>query len=113
MDKLDRQIGEKLKELRERKGLTMRDVAAKIDIDPSYISKIEKGKAPSLDKLKKLADLYGTTIASLFGDEIENAPELENAGVRWIRFIGEMERKNLTPEEIQKLLETLKILNKL
>jgi len=34
-------IGGKLKELRESKGLLQREVAAKLDVDTAYISKME------------------------------------------------------------------------
>lgn len=35
-------LGEKLKELRESKGLLQRQVAAELDVDAAYISKMEK-----------------------------------------------------------------------
>lgn len=113
MEQLDKQIGEKLREIREKKGFTMRQVAEIIDIDYSYISKIEKGKIPSLDKLNKLCDLYGITAASLFGEEVKTPKELEEVGVEWISFAKEMEKKDITPEEIKQIMTALKLMNKL
>jgi transcriptional regulator with XRE-family HTH domain len=113
VEQLDKQIGEKLREIREKKGFTMRQVAEIIDIDYSYISKIEKGKIPSLDKLNKLCDLYGITVASLFGEEVKTPKELEEVGVEWISFAKEMEKKDITPEEIKQIMTALKLMNKL
>lgn len=113
MEKLDKQIGEKLRDIRERKGFTMRQVAEIIDIDYSYISKIEKGKIPSLDKLNKLCDLYGISVASLFGEEVKTPKELEEIGVEWITFAKEMEKKDISPEEIKQIMTALKLMNKL
>jgi transcriptional regulator with XRE-family HTH domain len=113
VEQLDKQIGEKLKHLREQKNLTQREVAEKIDIDYSYISKIENGKVPSLDKLNKLCDLYGVKVSSLFGEEMEPDDGLKKMGVEWIAFSKEMDQQNVTPEELKKVLDTLKLLKKL
>jgi transcriptional regulator with XRE-family HTH domain len=36
-------LGEKLRELREARGLLLREVAAQMEVDPSLLSKIERG----------------------------------------------------------------------
>jgi len=52
-------LGEKLKELREAKGLVQRQVAADLQVDTAYISKIEHNEKPvSRNHLKKLSKLY-------------------------------------------------------
>jgi transcriptional regulator with XRE-family HTH domain len=91
----------------------MREVSEAIDIDYTYISKIEKGKIPSLEKLKKLCHLYGVQLSSLFGNEINVSDKLKEAGVKWISFGEEMEQRDLTPDEIKKLLDALKIMKNL
>lgn len=53
-------FGEKLRELREDKGLFQRQVAAELDVDTAYISKLEHSEKPvSRAYLKKLAVLLG------------------------------------------------------
>lgn len=53
-------LGEKLKELRESKGLLQRQVAAELDVDTAYISKMENNDKPvSKSYLSKWAKLYG------------------------------------------------------
>jgi transcriptional regulator with XRE-family HTH domain len=53
-------LGEKLKELRESKGLLQRQIAAELEVDTAYISKIESNEKPvSRNHLKKLSILLG------------------------------------------------------
>lgn len=52
-------LGVKLKELREAKGLMQRQVAANLQVDTAYISKMEHNEKPvSRNHLKKLSVLY-------------------------------------------------------
>lgn len=54
-----KKLGETLRELRERKGLLLREVAAQLNIDPSMLSKIETGdKKPTRDHVIQLAKIY-------------------------------------------------------
>lgn len=53
-------FGEKLRELREDKGLFQRQVAAALDVDTAYISKLENSEKPvSRAYLRKLSVLLG------------------------------------------------------
>lgn len=53
-------LGEKLKELREAKGLVQRQVAAELEVDTAYVSKMESNEKPvSRTHLKKLSELLG------------------------------------------------------
>jgi transcriptional regulator with XRE-family HTH domain len=53
-------LGQRLKELREAQGFVQRQVAAKLDVDTAYVSKIESNEKPvSRNHLKKLAQLFG------------------------------------------------------
>jgi transcriptional regulator with XRE-family HTH domain len=52
-------IGTMLRELREAKGLLLREVGAKLSLDPTILSKIEQGKRmPTKEQVKVLADFY-------------------------------------------------------
>lgn len=51
-------LGQKLRELREAKGLVQRQVAAELEVDTAYVSKIESNEKPvSRQHLKKLSIL--------------------------------------------------------
>ena len=53
-------IGEKLRKLREDKGLPLRKVAALLDIDVAILSKMERGERKLTKEIVlKLADIYG------------------------------------------------------
>ena len=55
-------LGEKLRELREAKGLVQRQVAADLQVDTAYISKMEHNEKPvSRNHLKKLSKLYNVS----------------------------------------------------
>jgi transcriptional regulator with XRE-family HTH domain len=50
--------GEILRSQREIKGLLLRQVAAKLDIDTAILSKIERGeRKPTREQISKLADI--------------------------------------------------------
>lgn len=52
-------IGEKIRELREAKGLLLRQIAAELEIDPSLLSKIERGdKRPTRDQVIHLSEIF-------------------------------------------------------
>ena len=52
-------IGTTLRELREAKGLLLREVGAKLSLDPTILSKIEQDKRmPTKEQVKSLANFY-------------------------------------------------------
>jgi transcriptional regulator with XRE-family HTH domain len=59
---------DRLREVRERRGLSQTDLAKRTGLQPSAISHFETGKrAPSFDNLRKLADALGESIDYLLG----------------------------------------------
>lgn len=59
-------LGQKLKSFREAKGLLQRQVAAALEVDTAYISKMESSDKPvSKSYLPKLSKLYGVSVAEL------------------------------------------------
>lgn len=52
-------IGATLRELREEKGLLLREVGAKLSIDPTILSKVERDeRMPTKDQIKLFAVFY-------------------------------------------------------
>ena len=39
----DRAVGREMRDLRERRGLTLRQLAARLELSPAYISDLERG----------------------------------------------------------------------
>ncbi len=59
-------IGAKIRELRETKGLLLRQVAAVLEIDTATLSKMEREvKKLRKDHLQKLADIYQADVNEL------------------------------------------------
>jgi transcriptional regulator with XRE-family HTH domain len=55
-------LGAELRQLREARALRLEDVAARLDVAPSTVSRIETGKAPARTSyLVAMLDLYGVT----------------------------------------------------
>ncbi|MEQ1624860.1 MAG: helix-turn-helix transcriptional regulator [Sediminibacterium sp.] len=55
-------LGERLRSFRESKGLLQRQVAAKLEVDTAYISKVESDeKLVSRTHLKTLAEMFDTS----------------------------------------------------
>ena len=52
-------IGQTLRELRESKGLLLREVGAVLSIDPTLLSKIERNnRMPTKEQVKALSEFY-------------------------------------------------------
>ena len=61
----------KLREIRERKNITQKELCKQLDLRPTTYNGYEKGLAePNLTVLKKLADFYKVTIDELVGHEV-------------------------------------------
>lgn len=63
-------LGNRLRELRKERGLTLRQLAAIVEVSPGLLSQIENGTTdPSLTTVRKLAAAFGTTLAEMFSDD--------------------------------------------
>lgn len=63
-------IGKKIKFFREYKGMTQKEIAEILAVEPATISKYENGIIePSIDSLKKLSEVLEITIDKLLKDE--------------------------------------------
>lgn len=59
-------FGKKVRELREKKGMTQEDLAYKADLSVYYVSRIERGKANvSLETVEKIQKALQFKIISL------------------------------------------------
>lgn len=62
-------LGERLRLLRQDRGLTLAEAAEEAGISPSYLSEIERGAVyPSTQTLKRLADSLGVPVSALVGE---------------------------------------------
>jgi len=72
-------IGVRLRELRERAGMSLRDVCGKGGVAPSYLSNLERGgSSPTLAKLRKILVALGTDLESFFTEESDSGGHEEH-----------------------------------
>jgi len=76
-------FGEFLKELRDKKGVTLKQVEEGTGMSNAYISQLETGtrrRLPAPDKLKALADYFNVTIKELLekAGYVESGPAEES-----------------------------------
>ena len=61
-------ISEKVRRLRKANGLTQKELAEKLYVTPSTISKLENGAAmPDVYAVTDMADIFGVEVAELLG----------------------------------------------
>jgi transcriptional regulator with XRE-family HTH domain len=67
VETLDRHLGQRVREYRQRNQLTIADVAQLAGLSPGMLSKIENGQATaSLDSLVRIANALGVSMSALF-----------------------------------------------
>lgn len=97
MDSLKNKFGKRIKELRKAMGYTQEELAERIGIEPTNLSKIENGlHFPQSEKLEKLARLFNIKIMELFNFEHFQNKEsllkeiesfLESADIKQVEFV--------------------------
>jgi transcriptional regulator with XRE-family HTH domain len=100
-------IGEQLKTLRKSLNLTTQEVANRVNISQSYISRFENNRSvPDVEMLAKILKVLGTDMTTFFSyfEKDKNIPSD-------LAQLIEMS-KQLTPEERMKLTEFLKVLKR-
>jgi transcriptional regulator with XRE-family HTH domain len=64
------QIASAIRALRQRAGISQRQLAARMQVPRTYVSKIENEKAtPTLSSLERLARALGATVPELLGSD--------------------------------------------
>jgi len=102
-------FGERLRQLRDEKDFSLRELADKIGVSAAFLSDIELGRRfPAEDKLVALADALSVDVAELkkydFRDQAEEIKKMmfedATAGVAFRTIAQELKRGNISPEEI-------------
>ena len=68
-----KEFGKKLRTLRNKRGMTLKELAAEIGLNAhGYISEVESGKKkPSIEFVLKVSRLFDVTTDELLKDEID------------------------------------------
>lgn len=108
-------LSERLKEMREHKGLTQRGLAKELNVSPSAIALYETNRRhPDNDMLKKIADHFNTSVDYLLGRTNDPVPH-KNKTEKEIEFEEFMKNHTImyqgvpmTDEEKESVNEFLK-----
>ena len=98
---LPKRLGKRIRELRNRGGITQAQLADRVDISHEFLSRLERGlKAPSLDTSEKIATALGISLSELFDFGEVPAGEKEEllAGLRSLLVTADMETVKLVLE---------------
>ena len=73
--KIPYHFGEKLRQVRERKGYTLKVVASRAGVSESLVSQIERNKvSPAIDTLLTLADVLDINVEFMFEEFRRSRP---------------------------------------
>lgn len=103
-------LGQRLRELREQKDLSLRELAKKVEgSSAAHLSDIEFGRRfPSPELLTKLAHALDTTVEDLRQYDsrppIEDFKRMSEANPAYGFALRKMVEKQISPEEIERLI---------
>lgn len=114
---LKKEIGERLRRLRNEKALTQKELSKKVAVDYSYIGKIERGEQlPSIKMLMRLSGILSIPIGYFFHEGpiaglLEHLPEelMDIAGDKKKRIFLKL-LKDMDEEDIPLITEILRLL---
>ncbi len=67
-----KRFGEKLRTLRQRRGLTLRQLGAYLEVSNTFVLSLEQGKkTPNAATILKIADFFAVSLDQLMRDELE------------------------------------------
>jgi len=70
-------VGSRLRQERERRGISLRELARRVGVSPSLVSQIELDRVnPSVSTLYALVTELGMTMSDVFGDTPQPAPRV-------------------------------------
>lgn len=92
-------IGEKLKEIRKSKYMTIKEVSKIANVEHSIISRAENSSNITSKTLRKLCIAYNVPSSYLLDLDEYSPIEIEN---KWKKLIEELIRDGITPEEANK-----------
>jgi len=106
-------FGQTLRELRHSKGISQRDLAKRVGVDFSYISKVENDRLPppAADTIIKICDTLSAPpdeLLALTGKMPKEIKETISAKPSALQFIRQAHAMGLSDEEWGKLTQKLK-----
>ena len=105
---LSKLLGNRVREVRVRAGLTQAQLADRIDISHEFLSRLERGiKTPSLETAGRIAVALGVAMPELFEFEVVAGDEREEllAGLKSLLATADIEEMKLVVELAKAVLK--------
>ncbi|MFS0674188.1 helix-turn-helix domain-containing protein [Ornithinibacillus sp. 179-J 7C1 HS] len=98
-------IGEKIKQLRKEKKMSISELAEKANVAKSYLSSIERNlqSNPSIQFIEKISAVLGVSVNELINTN--DAVELEDLDGEWLKIVKEAMESGVSKEEFKNFLE--------
>lgn len=100
----------RLRELREEKGLSQNELGKMLNVNQRAISHYENGKRDmGTDTLNKLANFFDVSVDYLLGrtNERKKLNISEKPADKWTLIIEKAKGHNISPEKLEKLVDFL------
>ena len=100
-------VGQRLRQIREGRRFTLKEVARQAGISEGFLSQIERGRStPSLKTLYRVASVFGMSPGDLLTDHWTRVPTLIRAIQRPVLELGELTKTRMIPHSAD-LIEVL------
>jgi XRE family transcriptional regulator, master regulator for biofilm formation len=98
-------IGEKIKQLRKEKKMSISELAEKANVAKSYLSSIERNlqSNPSIQFIEKISAVLGVSVNELINTN--DSVELEDLDGEWLNIVKEAMESGVSKEEFKNFLE--------
>lgn len=99
-------IGQRIKNLRLQKQLSLSELAEKAGVAKSYLSSIERNiqSNPSVQFLEKISDVLGVSVNALLHDNMEDTEQIE-LDSDWEKLVREAMESGVSKQEFREFLE--------
>jgi len=105
MDSISSQVGKKIREYRNRAGLTQENLALSSGINVSFLGDVERGiKKPSIDSLEKLLKALNLSFQDFFDFDAEIIPYKDCSALEKLM----LELQNRSNDEVEMIYNIVK-----
>ena len=105
-------IGEKIKQLRNEKDLSISELADRAGVAKSYLSSIERNiqSNPSIQFMEKISQVLGVSVNELLREDASNVTE--DLDDEWLEIVQEAMNSGISKTEFKEYLEVNKWKNR-
>lgn len=98
-------IGDKIKQLREEKDMSISELAEKACVAKSYLSSIERNiqSNPSIQFIEKISNVLGVSINELISEDPSS--DIQELDSEWLQIVQEAMESGVSKEQFKEFLE--------